>query len=638
MYSSEPLASSFLPPVSAAAKSPTVNAADSQSGAAAQMLVSEDEDSTGILLPPPTAEEIAKYFSLIHPLKFSQPHQPLPSPFSPPLNGLTITAYDAGHTVGGTIWHIQHGMESIVYAVDWNLARENVIPGAAWFDITAAESSGTQVIEHLRKPTALVCSTKGADKFAPTGGRKKRDARLLDMIRSTALKGGTVLIPTDTSARVLELAYVLEHAWRDIHAEADNPLKGTEVYLVCKKAHGMMRLARSMLEWMDKSIVREFEAGEGGDGAVDQPSKKKGAKSAGPFTFKHLKLVERKSKVEKILATDRPKVIITSDSSLNWGYSKEVLQHIADGQENLLLLTESFVSTEESAGNLRTKLGQEIWRIYEQRLDGVANEKTAEGELLEQVYTGGRQLTVTAVERGPLDPNDLLIYQQYLATQQQLQRDAQGGGEPGLNEPADALDDGASSSSDDSDEEQGGKVLNISTSLAHSNKNKLASDATHGVSVLLRHRNIYDFDVRDKRGRDRMFPYVSTRMRADEYGEFIRPEDYLRAEEREEIEEQPQRGKDGRIYTNITQKRKWGDTDNNQGNDSHGKRRKDDLPADISRLDFASAGENDESSESEDDSTEQDIQGPSRAVLSTKSITLNLRVAFIDFAGLHDKR
>jgi hypothetical protein len=40
---------------------------------------SSHQDEPHVLLQPPTAEEIAAYFSLIHPLKYSQPHQPLPS-------------------------------------------------------------------------------------------------------------------------------------------------------------------------------------------------------------------------------------------------------------------------------------------------------------------------------------------------------------------------------------------------------------------------------------------------------------------------------------------------------------------------------------------------------------------------------
>ncbi|KAI5309348.1 hypothetical protein KEM55_003453, partial [Ascosphaera atra] len=535
IYASAPLASTLVPSVTATAPASNPSVASGEvketnangelesapdTGSEQQQAVFAADAATGILLPPPSTEEIARYFSMIHPLKFSQPHQPLGSPFSPPLNGLTITAYDAGHTVGGTLWHIQHGMESIVYAVDWNQTRENVVPGAAWFDVTAAGTSGTQVIEQLRKPTALVCSTKGGDTFAPSGGRQRRDNVLLDMIRSATGKGGTVLIPTDTSARVLELAYVLEHAWREICAGNEDPMRETEVYLVSKKAHGTMRLARSMLEWMDKAIVREFEANEGGDvGIGNESNSQKKGKTVGPFTFKHLRLVEHKTKLEKILASDKPKVILTSDTTLDWGYSRDVLQHIASGQDNLVLLTESFASSKESEEKFKTRLGQELWKIYEQRIDGVANEKAADGELLEQVHTGGRQLEVTTNERGPLEPSDMVVYQQYLATQRQLQSDAQGGGETGLAENADDLDDASSTSSEDSEEEQGGKVLNTSKSLAHANRNKLAiSDADLGVNILLRRRNVYDFDVRDKKGRDRIFPYVSTRKRNDEYG------------------------------------------------------------------------------------------------------------------------
>ena len=104
-----------------------------------------------ILLQPPTSEEITGYFSLINPLKYSQPLQPIASPFSPSVDGLTITAYSAGHTLGGTIWHIQHGLESIIYAVDWNQAKENTLSGASWL---GGASGGAEIIEPLRRPTA----------------------------------------------------------------------------------------------------------------------------------------------------------------------------------------------------------------------------------------------------------------------------------------------------------------------------------------------------------------------------------------------------------------------------------------------------------------------------------------------------
>lgn len=664
IYASAPLAATFLPKASITEPGASTSAASAGASVAGNEVNGNNEHGTagGILLQPPTPEEIARYFSLIHPLKYSQPHQPLPSPFSPPLDGLTLTAYSAGHTVGGTIWHIQHGMESIVYAVDWNQARENVVAGAAWFG--GAGASGTKVIEQLRKPTALICSSKGGDKFAPTGGRQKRDALLLDMIRSSVAKGGTVLIPTDTSARVLELAYTLEHAWRDAAEStvSDNALKGAEIYLAGKKAHTTMRLARSMLEWMDESIVREFEAAEGAEAAGRTQRTDGQAKNgqgqqdkktrAGPFTLKHLKIVERKKKLEKILTNGAPKVILASDSSLDWGYSKETLRHIAEGSQNLIILTESFPyrrSTDDPKEPERMTLGHLIWQWYEERKDGVAMEKAPDGELLEQVHSGGRELPVTEVQRAPLDANEQLLYQQYLATQRQLKNMAQGRGDTTLDTAADGLDDAASStSSEDSESEQQGRVLNFSTSLAHSNRNKLGlSDEDLGVNILLRRKNVFDYDVRGKKGRERMFPYVVPRKRGDEYGEFIRPEEYLRAEEREEAEVQQQRKADARGETKLGQKRHWDEMGPNGRRPSGGASKRQALARDGQNAanlenelnlpdDIPVDGE--DAAPSEDEVEEETFEGPGKAVYNRFTITVNARIAFVDFMGLHDKR
>ena len=598
---------------------------------------------------------------MIHPLKYSQPHQPFSSPFSPPLNGLTLTAYNAGHTVGGTIWHIQHGMESIVYAVDWNQARESVVAGAAWFGGSGA--SGTEVIEQLRKPTALICSSKGGDKFALPGGRKKRDDVLLDMIRSSLAKGGTILVPTDTSARILELAYALEHSWRDVNenSESEDVLKSAGLYMAGRKANTTMRLARSMLEWMDENIVREFEAAEGVDATTGQSQNKAGnqrqnqdnggVKGAGPFTFRHLKIVERRKRMEKILADPTPKVILASDSSLDWGFAKDSLRLVAEGPNNLLLLTEPLHQEKPSEGSdesQRMTLGSMIWQWYEERQDGVALEKASDGELLEQIHGGGRELSWTDVQRAPLDPGEQLLYQQYLATKIQLQDTSQARGEENLDNTADALDDRSSSTtSEDSETEQQGRVLNFTTSLAHANRNKLGlSDEDLGINVLLRRKNVYDYDVRGKKGRERMFPYVAPRKKGDKFGEFIRPEEYLRAEEREEVDMQQRRSDS---QTKLGQKRRWDETGahgrlSGSGSASGNKRQHlgDDLKKDTSTADdlsFADDGDDgDVAVSSEDEVGGQAFEGPAKAVYEEAKITINARLAFVDFTGLHDKR
>ncbi|KAF7121601.1 hypothetical protein CNMCM5793_009071 [Aspergillus hiratsukae] len=662
LYASSPLAATFLPKASISEPGASTSAASAAASVTDGEGVTAASSAGRILLQPPTAEEIARYFSLIHPLKYSQPHQPLSSPFSPPLNGLTLTAYNAGHTVGGTIWHIQHGMESIVYAVDWNQARESVVAGAAWFGGSGA--SGAEVIEQLRKPTALVCSTRGGDKFALPGGRKKRDDLLLDMIRSSLAKGGTVLIPTDTSARVLELVYALEHAWRDAAAgnnESDVVLKNAGLYMAGRKANTTMRLARSMLEWMDENIVREFEAAEGVDAITGQTQSnadgqrsggqgqgKGGSKGLGPFTFKHLRTIERRKRLEKILTDQKPKVIIASDTSLDWGFAKESLRLIAEGPNNLLLLTENFHKdrlSDSKDEHHRETLGRMIWQWFEERKDGVALEKAPDGDLLEQVHSGGRELSWTDLRRTPLDPGEQLIYQQYLATKRQLQDASQTRGQENLENPTDVLDDRSSSTSEDSETEQQGRVLNFSTSLAHANRNKLGlSDEDLGVNILLRRKNVYDYDVRGKKGRERMFPYVAPRRRGDEYGEFIRPEEYLRAEEREEADMQQRRSE---AQTKLGQKRRWDEAGPHGRRASHGGTKRQQVAGDAHKREVGGADDlsmtedadgADAVISSEDEADEQSFEGPAKAVFEKASVTINARLAFVDFTGLHDKR
>ncbi|KAI9798823.1 MAG: hypothetical protein M1825_004996 [Sarcosagium campestre] len=629
-------------------------------------------------MQPPSKEDIATYFSLIHPLKYSQTHQPLGSPFSPPLNGLSITAYNAGHTLGGTLWHIQHGLESIVYSVDWNQARENVLSGAAWLGV--AGLGGAEVVDQLRKPTALVCSSRGAAQNAASGGRKKRDELLLDMIRSSVAKGGTVLIPTDSSSRVLELAYLLERAWRveSEDSEAGGVLRSSKLYLASKNIGATMRYARSMLEWMDESVIREFESeatGQSRSHNRDRQDKtadgRTGAQSSsramGPFDFKYLQLLERRSQVERILTEkvehggkDTGKVILASDTTLGWGFSREVLGRIAGDSRNLIILTENLADDDGGPSyHASSSLGGTLFGWWQERRDGVATERASDGGILELVYGGGREISVPKAQKVALESNDLLVYQRYLATQRQLQGTLQNGDQAALTSAVDAVDDASStssSSSDDSDSEQQGKALNISTALAHSTRNKLdLSNEDLGVNVLLRRKGVYDFDVRAKKGREKMFPFVLKRRRADEFGDVIRPEEYLKAEEREEDEDRALKvsGVAGRNAQGaLGQKRKWEDLGSASKNGGRrfsagkAKRRRSSLEENGAFLRGNAASvaqdlvseEQGASDSSDDEAVALTSAAPSKVVYSADNIQVNLKIAFVDFAGRHDKR
>lgn len=560
-------------------------------------------------------------------------------------------------------------MESIVYAVDWNQIRENVFSGAAWLDTSGGGS--TEVIEQLRKPTALVCSTKGAAKIPLAGGRKRRDDLLLEMIRTTVAKGGTVLIPTDTSARVLELAYVLEHAWRKVDRNSDNPIKHAQLYLASMNVGSSMRHARSMLEWMDENVVREFEAETTKAAALKRPQHKRtdsrqnhardpepNGNFSGPFDFQYLRLLERRRQVEKILSTKAPRVILASDCSLNWGFSRDVLRRIAADPSNLIILTEDCGLGRDTKGP-DDGVGATLWRWFQEKRDGIAIETGSDGQNFELVHTGGRELEFRDAERVPLDQKEFSVYQQYLATQRQLHGSMQTADGTNMETSADALDDTSStssSSSEESDSDKQGKALNTSATAAHLNRNKTGlSGDTLGVNALLRQPGVYDYDVRGKKGREQMFPFLTKRRRGDEFGELIRPEDYLRAEERDEIDGQGL-GDDGPDkQLGLGQKRKWeefglrgsGEGEGLDGLDSFKRRRQQGPNISNSHLAKSSngmigtnghGGAEDDDTDDDEYEPEEVISGPSKVIFKTTSVQTNLKIAYVDFAGVHDQR
>lgn len=622
LYASSPAAATTIPQ-------------ESLSETAYSFSQSAATQAQNLLLQTPTPEEIARYFSSIQPLKYSQPHQPLPSPFSPPLNGLTITAYNAGHTLGGTIWHIQHGLESIVYAVDWNQARENVFAGAAW--LGGAGGGGAEVIEALKKPTALICSSHGADKTSQTGGRAKRDEHLIEMIKSCVTKGGTVLIPVDSSARVLELSYLLEHAWRTDAAETEGgALKAAKLYLAGRNMSSTMRYARSMLEWMDDSIVQEFEA------FAEVQKKVNGAgegKGAGPFDFKYLRLLERKAQIAKLLEQDADnvstegRVILASDTSMDWGFSRDVLKGLAKDSRNLVILTDRPGLMKDDAPSI----ARTLWNLYQEKKEGVATEQTSSGDSLELVYGGGQQFDIQEAQREALEGDELTLYQQWLATQRQLQATQQTGGTGALESAGDIVDDASESSSDSEDEdgEQQGKALNVSAALNQAGrKNVVLKDEDLGINVLIKKKGVYDFDTRGKKGREKSFPLTIRRKRADDFGELIHPADFLRAEEKEE--DNADGGPMATDDDKLGKKRKW-----------------DDIPAATSNkraqsnnkpgvADDEGHGANDgfvaDELDAVEDTEPEEINVPSKLTYTTEGVVVNLKIAYVDFSGLHDKR
>ncbi|TKA83726.1 hypothetical protein B0A55_00258, partial [Friedmanniomyces simplex] len=642
LYASSPLAASIIP-LSSISGSPASDALPN------------------LLFEAPTPDEIASYFALINPLKYSQPHQPIASPFSPSLGNLTVTAYGAGHTLGGAIWHIQHGMESIVYAADWNQGRENLLPGATLL------SGGQEIIEPLQRPTALICSSKGVER-GESLPRKDRDARLVSLIRETIAQGGKVLIPTDSSARMLELAFLLNETWRDgLGGPHADTYRTARLYMATKSAAASVRYLQSMLEWVEESVRAEAEAAmtKGkGQGNINNP-----------MDWRFIKMLERESRVQQALARSKPCVLLASDATLEWGFARQAVQALASDPRNLVILTEKVATVDP----MRKGMGKQLWEAW-QTQTGLSS--AASGAKI--VNADGISVDFRETSTASLNADETALYETYAARQRQLHSTLQGDNtlvDPTATDVLDPQDEDESSDSDEEDEdaEHQGRALNLSVQLTQQSqkRNKAGagalSDAELGVNVLLRSKSavpsVHDYDVRGKRGREKVFPFVAHRQRGDEFGDAIKPEEYLRAEERDAIEGVDMRDggakQDGGTAA-VGQKRKWGDAAGPKGRrgeklqNGHGNKRArmeggrarapDDIDAAIARATgerrngggapAATAAEEESDGDEESDYEPDDAvpAGPQKLVYDSRILELWFRVAHVDFSALHDLR
>lgn len=190
--------------------------------------------------------------------------------------GLTITPFNAGHSVGGTIWKIRSPSSgTIMYCVDFNHMKERHLDG------TVLLRSGG-IFDPLARPDLLITS---ADRTSVISSRRKdRDVALigmflflstwslthkhsLDTITTTLSSRSSLLLPCDSSTRVLELLVLLDQHW------SFSKLR----YPICflsRTASEMLTFVRSMMEWLGGTVSKE-DVGEDGSGRNRQDRKRK---------------------------------------------------------------------------------------------------------------------------------------------------------------------------------------------------------------------------------------------------------------------------------------------------------------------------------------------------------------------------
>jgi cleavage and polyadenylation specificity factor subunit 2 len=558
--------------------------------AAAEGKIAADER---VLLPRPTAEEVERCFRRVHPLKYAEPHQN----FSPPLHGLTVTAYNAGHSLGGTIWLIQHYTESIVYAVDWDQPGEAVLQPAAWFGPV-----GQDVSEAVRRPTALVCD--GRRRATRKGVRDPQV--LLQHLKTAVGRGGSVLIPGDTCGRALEMAFTLDAAWQADRGRRS--LAGVGLYFACGAGTATMVAAKQLAEWINAEATRKVDA-------VDVEEEKE-AVTNDAVSFKYLRVIDSKMQLRKIVSLPGPKVIIATDLSLEWGFARYVFEELCSDDRNLILLTEPALQGGPES------LASTLWDIWASK-----QSRDTEKALAREVSTGTK-ITCRTAEIEPLQGSDLSIYQNYMDTKRQMEDDDQ------FNLEVDDIFDYSSSSDEEEFDgvglEQQGKALKVSKTLKRVKNRADLTDEELGVDVLVYREGRHDWHVggkAGKAGKDAMFP-VRTRARLpkiDDHGEVVNPDDYLLPEQKAEADIQAEQKADFA----VGQKRRLvEDAAPAKNGAKEVKREQPDSDADEDVKDVKMTDRDEEEARTSDKA-----KGPSKAILGTATLTLKARLAFVDAAG-----
>ena len=92
--------------------------------------------------------------------------------------GLTITAFNSGHSLGGTIWKIRSPSSgTIVYAVDLNHLRERHLDGT----VLLRGSGSGGVFEALARPDIFITDADRVHNIMCR--RKDRDAQLIGLYK-----------------------------------------------------------------------------------------------------------------------------------------------------------------------------------------------------------------------------------------------------------------------------------------------------------------------------------------------------------------------------------------------------------------------------------------------------------------------
>lgn len=231
-------------------------------------------------------------------VKYSQPIQ---------LGEFVFTAFSAGHSLGGSYWRVRKGRLDITA-----IYHDDFIYASHIFPRKDRHLNPTHLVTHVLDHRPGVFITDATNALGTRLERKQKDTELIDMIIGHFRhETGNILIPIPPVGRVLDILLLLESTWQ-LH-RFQYP-----IYLIGSQASKMIEISKSMLEWMNESILKSFSANR-----------------ENPFEFKYIKILSSYEELAQISQTKY--IALASGPFLSYGTSRRIFYDWISNSSHLII-------------------------------------------------------------------------------------------------------------------------------------------------------------------------------------------------------------------------------------------------------------------------------------------------------------
>ncbi|KAH7697660.1 hypothetical protein AAVH_35256 [Aphelenchoides avenae] len=306
--------------------------------------------------------------------------------------------------------------------------------------------------------------------------RKQRDENLVSKLLTTVRDGGDVMVVIDTAGRVLEIAHLLDQLWQNKEAG----LMTYNLVMLSHVASSVIESAKSQVEWMSDKILRLFESGR-----------------HNPFQFRYVKFCHSIMDLNRVRS---PKVVLVSGLDMESGYSRELFLQWCSDTKNMVIVT--------GRTGERT-LGSRLIRLADSRERKRPVNNNVQLEIKRRVPLEGRELEEWRLRKKEKEQEQARLRLEAVRRNARLEN---------------------AESSDESDEEDLMAIVGNATSGVEVKPEASAQrDRPYDIMAQFEQKQQASFFKQNKK-QFPMFPFQEEKSKWDDYGEIIRPEEYMIAD------------------------------------------------------------------------------------------------------------